>query len=65
MTNKDERAAENIADSEEEDIAESEEDIAESDPMLQEAGYILSDQIRIATKPNNKQLLVLRQSGEK
>ena len=33
--------------------------------MLQEAGYILSDQIRIATKPNNKQLLVLRQSGEK
>lgn len=65
VTNKDERAVENIADSEEEDIAESEEDISESDPMLQEAGYILSDQIRIATKPNNKQLLVLRQSGEK
>ena len=41
------------------------EDIAESDPMLQEAGYILSDQIRIASKPKNQQLLVLRQSGEK
>ena len=44
---------------------EEEEDIAESDPMLQEAGYILSDQIRIVAKPNNKQLLVLRQNGEK
>ena len=44
---------------------EEEEDIAESDPMLQEAGYILSDQIRIVEKPNNKQLLVLRQNGEK
>ena len=44
---------------------EDEEDIAESDPMLQEAGYILSDQIRIVAKPNNKQLLVLRQNGEK
>jgi len=44
---------------------EQEEDIAESDPLLQEAGYILSDQIRIATKPKNQQLLVLRQGGEK
>ena len=47
-----------------EDEAE-EENIAESDPMLQEAGYILSDQIRILSKPSNKRLLVLRQSGEK
>jgi carboxyl-terminal processing protease len=47
-----------------EDEAE-EENIAESDPMLQEAGYILSDQIRMLSKPNSKQLLVLRQSGEK
>ena len=49
----------------EEEEDEEEEDIAESDPMLQEAGYILSDQIRIVAKPNNKQLLVLRQNGEK
>jgi carboxyl-terminal processing protease len=44
---------------------EKEEDIAESDPMLQEAGYILSDQIRITSKSSNKQLMVLRQTGEK
>ena len=42
-----------------------EENIAESDPMLQEAGYILSDHIRIVTKNNNKQMLVLRQNREK
>ena len=47
------------------DEEEPEENIAESDPMLQEAGYILSDQIRLASKSNKKQLLVLRQSGEK
>ena len=43
---------------------EPEENIAESDPMLQEAGYILSDQIRIASKSRKKQLLVLRQTEE-
>ena len=58
-----EKVAKNKAEEEEEE--EEEEDIAESDPMLQEAGYILSDQIQLASKPNNKQLLVLRQNGEK
>ena len=33
--------------------------------MLQEAGYILFEQIGITKKTNKKQLLVLRQSGEK
>lgn len=47
------------------DDEEQKEDIAESDPMLQEAGYILSDQIRLASKSKNTSLLVLRQSGEK
>ena len=42
-----------------------EENIAESDPMLQEAGYILSDHIRIIIKNNSKQMLVLRQNREK
>ena len=42
-----------------------EENIAESDPMLQEAGYILSDHIRIVSKNKSKQMLVLRQNREK
>ena len=71
--NSDEDDEDKVADSQddkdgsvdEEEEEEEEEDIAESDPMLQEAGYILSDQIRIASKPQNQQLLVLRQSGEK
>ena len=68
--NSDEDDEDKVADSQDDkdgsvDEEEEEEDIAESDPMLQEAGYILSDQIRIASKPQNQQLLVLRQSGEK
>jgi carboxyl-terminal processing protease len=47
------------------DEVEEDEDIAETDPMLQEAGYILFEQIGITKKTNKKQLLVLRQSGEK
>ena len=58
-------AEEKVAKNKAEEEEEEEEDIAESDPMLQEAGYILSDQIQLASKPNNKQLLVLRQNGEK
>jgi carboxyl-terminal processing protease len=54
-----------IESKDEEEEKEEEEDIAESDPMLQEAGYILSDQIRITSKSSNKQLMVLRQTGEK
>lgn len=72
--NRDKDEEEKVADSEDEndeneaegkDKEEPEESIAESDPMLQEAGYILSDQIRITSKSRKKQLLVLRQSGEK
>jgi carboxyl-terminal processing protease len=42
-----------------------EENIAESDPMLQEAGHILADHIRLLSKPQNKQLLVQNQKREK
>ena len=70
--NRDEDDEDKVADSPEDKDKKDEskdeeepEDIAESDPMLQEAGYILLDQIRIASKPTNQQLLVLRPSGEK
>ena len=42
-----------------------EENIAESDPMLQEAGHILADHIRLLSKPQNRQLLVQNQKREK
>ena len=42
-----------------------EENIAESDPMLQEAGHILADHIRLLSKSQNKQLLVQNQKREK
>ena len=42
-----------------------EENIAESGPMLQEAGHILADHIRLLSKPQNKQLLVQNQKREK
>ena len=74
--NRDEDDEDKVADSQDNKVAESrdnkessmeeeQEDIAETDPMLQEAGYIILDQIRIASKSKNQQLLVLRQSGEK
>ncbi|MDB9949309.1 carboxy terminal-processing peptidase [Porticoccaceae bacterium] len=44
---------------------EEQEDIAETDPMLQEAGHILADQIRLQAKPMNKQLMVRSQKAEK
>ena len=44
---------------------EEEEDIAETDPMLQEAGHILADQIRLLSKPTGKQMMVHSQKAEK
>ena len=38
--------------------------IAESDPMLQEAGYILADQIRMQTKSRNGQLVARTKNQE-
>lgn len=42
-----------------------EDDIAETDPMLQEAGHILADQIRLLAKPASKQMMVRSQKVEK
>jgi carboxyl-terminal processing protease len=44
---------------------EEEDDIAESDPMLQEAGHILADQIRLLAKPIDKQMMVQTQKDDK
>ena len=44
---------------------EEQEDIAETDPMLQEAGHILADQIRLQAKPTSKQLMVRSLKAEK
>ena len=41
------------------------ENIAETDPMLQEAGYILADQIRLQAKPASKQMIVRAEKVEK
>ncbi len=42
-----------------------EEDIAETDPILQEAGHILADQIRLQTEPAGKHMLVNAEKVEK
>jgi len=42
-----------------------EEDIAETDPILQEAGHILADQIRLQTEPAGKHMLVNSEKVEK
>jgi carboxyl-terminal processing protease len=44
---------------------EEEEDIAETDPMLQEAGHILADQIRLLAKPTSKHMMVRSQKVDK
>ena len=54
-----------VADTEKAKDEEEEEDIAETDPMLQEAGHILADQIRLQAKPTNKQLMVRSLKAEK
>ena len=41
------------------------ENIAETDPMLQEAGYILADQILLQAKPASKQMIVRAEKVEK
>jgi carboxyl-terminal processing protease len=41
------------------------ENIAETDPLLQEAGYILADQILLQAKPASKQMIVRAEKVEK
>ena len=41
------------------------EDIAETDPMLQEAGYILSDQIRLGEIAKQRQLQLVQLEQQK
>ena len=53
------------ADAKTEEEEEEEEDIAETDPMLQEAGHILADQIRLLAKPTSKQMMVRSQKVDK
>ena len=40
------------------------ENIAETDPMLQEAGYMLADQILLQAKPAGKQMIVRAEKVE-
>ena len=65
LTNSKDTSVVDAADAKTEEEEEEEEDIAETDPMLQEAGHILADQIRLLAKPTSKQMMVRSQKVDK
>ena len=65
LTNSKDISVVDAADAKTEEDEEEEEDIAETDPMLQEAGHILADQIRLLAKPTSKQMMVRSQKVDK